>query len=50
VDNIKMDLRDLGWDGMEWTLLAHDRNHWRAFVDMVINFEVPSNVEKFFIS
>jgi hypothetical protein len=28
VDNIKMDLREIGWDGMDWIDLAQDRNQW----------------------
>jgi hypothetical protein len=35
LDNIKMDLRDIGWDVMEWTDLAQDRGQWRALVDRV---------------
>jgi hypothetical protein len=27
-DNIKMDLRELGWGGMDWIELARDRDHW----------------------
>jgi transcription termination factor 2 len=30
VDNIKMDLRDIGWDGMDWIDLAQDRDQWMA--------------------
>jgi hypothetical protein len=30
VDNVKMDLRGIGWDGMDWTDLAQDRDRWRA--------------------
>jgi hypothetical protein len=41
VDNIKMDLRETGWDGMEWTELAEDRDQWRASVNMVIKLWVP---------
>jgi hypothetical protein len=40
-DNIKMDLRDLGIDGANWTQLAQDRVQWRACVNMVINLRVP---------
>jgi hypothetical protein len=29
-DNIRMDLRETGWDGMDWIELAHDRDQWRA--------------------
>jgi hypothetical protein len=38
VDNIKMDLRDIGWDGMDWIDLAQDRDQWRALVNTVMNF------------
>jgi hypothetical protein len=41
VDNIKMDLREIGWDGMDWTDLAQDRNQWRALVNAVMNLRVP---------
>lgn len=30
-DNIKMDLKETGWEGVDWTVQAHDRNLWRAF-------------------
>jgi hypothetical protein len=32
VDNIKMDLREIGWDGMDWIDLAHDRDQWRVLL------------------
>jgi hypothetical protein len=35
VDNIKMDLRDIGWGDMDWNHLAQDRDQWKAFVDTV---------------
>jgi hypothetical protein len=41
VDNIKMDLREVGWGGMEWIHLAQDKDKWRTLVNMVINFLVP---------
>jgi hypothetical protein len=31
VDNIKMDLIEIGWDGMKWTDLVQDRDHWGSF-------------------
>jgi hypothetical protein len=31
VDNIKMDLREIGWDGMNWIDLAQNKDQWRAF-------------------
>jgi hypothetical protein len=39
-DNIKIDLRDKGWDGMEWIRLAQDRDQWRALVNKVMNLRV----------
>jgi hypothetical protein len=41
VDNIKMDLRETGWDGMDWIDLAQDRDRWRALVNTVITLRVP---------
>jgi hypothetical protein len=47
VDNIKMDLREIGWDGRDWIELAEDRDHWRALVNTVINLRVPKNCWEF---
>jgi hypothetical protein len=47
VDNIKMDLRENGWDGMDWIDLAQDRDQWRALVNTVMNLRVPQNAGKF---
>jgi hypothetical protein len=41
VDNIKMDLRQIGWGGMDWTDLAKDRDQWRVLVNTVMNLRVP---------
>jgi hypothetical protein len=38
--NIKMDPREIGWDGMDWIDLTQDRDHWRALVNTVINILV----------
>jgi hypothetical protein len=42
-----MDLRVIGWGGMDWIDLAEDRNQWRALVNTVMNLWVPYNVGKF---
>jgi hypothetical protein len=41
VDNNKMDLREIGWDGMDWIDLAQDRGEWRAHVNTVMKLRVP---------
>jgi ribosome recycling factor len=41
VDNIKMDLREIGRDGMDSIDLAQDRDQWRALVNTVMNLRVP---------
>jgi hypothetical protein len=41
VNNVNMDLRELGWDGMDWIDLAQDRNQRRALVNTVMKFRVP---------
>jgi hypothetical protein len=41
MDNIKMDLREIAWDGMDWIDLAQDRDPWRALVNAVVNLRVP---------
>jgi hypothetical protein len=41
VDNIKMGLREIVWDGMDWIDLAQDRDQWRALVNTVMNLRVP---------
>jgi hypothetical protein len=41
VDNIKIDLKEIGWDGVEWIDLAQDKDKWRALVNKVMNLRVP---------
>jgi hypothetical protein len=41
VDNIKVDLREIVWDGMDWIDLAQDRDQWRALLHTVTNLRVP---------
>jgi hypothetical protein len=49
-DNIRMDLREIGWGGMDWIDLPQDRDQWRALVNTVMNLRVPENVGKFLSS
>jgi hypothetical protein len=41
MDNIKMVLREIEWNGMDWVDQAQDRDQWRALVDAVMNLRVP---------
>jgi hypothetical protein len=39
--SIKVDLREIGWDGVGWMDIAQDRDQWRALVNTVLNLRVP---------
>jgi hypothetical protein len=41
VDNIRMDLGEVGWGDVGWIGLAKDRNRWKALVNSVLNVRVP---------
>jgi hypothetical protein len=41
VDNIKMDLGEVGWGDVDWIGLTNDRNRWRAVVNSVLHLRVP---------
>jgi hypothetical protein len=41
MEYIKIVLREIGWDGMDWIELAQDRDRWRALVNTVMNLRVP---------
>jgi hypothetical protein len=40
VDNVEMNLREVGWGGMDWNDLAEDRDQWRAVVNTVMKLRV----------
>jgi hypothetical protein len=40
VDNIRMDLGEVGWGDVDWIGVAKDRNRWRALVNSVLNLQV----------
>jgi hypothetical protein len=41
MDNIKMELREIGWDGVDWIDMVQNRDQWRALVNTVLNLRVP---------
>jgi hypothetical protein len=41
LDNIKMDLGEIGWDGRDWIELAQDSDQWMAVVKTAMNLRVP---------
>jgi hypothetical protein len=41
MDNIKMDLREIGRDGVDWMDMAQDMDQWRALVNTVLNLRFP---------
>jgi hypothetical protein len=41
VDNISMDIGEVGWGDVDWIGPAKDRNRWRALVNSVLNLRVP---------
>jgi hypothetical protein len=48
-DNIKMDLREVGWS-MDWIRLAQVTDRWQAVVNVVLKLRCPSNSENFLTS
>jgi hypothetical protein len=41
VDNIRMDLGEVGWGNADWIRLAQDKNRWRGLVNLLLNLRVP---------
>jgi len=50
VDNIRLDLQEVGCGYMDWTGLAQDRDRWRTLVSAIMNFRVPWNAGNFLTS
>jgi hypothetical protein len=46
VNNIKMDLGEVGWGDVDWMGMDQDMNSWRALVNSVLNLRAPRNAGK----
>jgi hypothetical protein len=46
-DNVKMDLREIGWIRIHWIDLTQNRDQWRGLVNTATNLRVPQNIGKF---
>jgi hypothetical protein len=40
-DNIRMDLKEIGWERVDWIHLVQDRDQWRILMNTLINLRVP---------
>jgi hypothetical protein len=46
-DNIKMDLKEIGWEGVDWIYLAQDSDRLRALVNSIVNLQDPQTMGNF---
>jgi hypothetical protein len=49
-DDIRIELREIGSQGVDWIYLAQDKKQWRSLVNMLMNFRVPKNAANFLTS
>jgi hypothetical protein len=50
VRNTREDLRETGWEGVNWMHLSQDRDQWRVVVNTVMKLRVPCKSKKFLIN
>jgi hypothetical protein len=41
MDNIKMDLGEMGWGSMDWIHVAEDKDQWSDLVNTIMNLRIP---------
>jgi hypothetical protein len=41
IDNVKIDIKESGWEGVDWIHLAQDRDQWQALVNIVMDLHIP---------
>jgi len=49
-ENVKMDLQEMGCEGMDWINLAQDRDRWQELMNAAMNLRVPKNAGNFLSS
>jgi hypothetical protein len=49
-DIIRMDLTEIGWEGVKWIHLAQDRDVWQAVVSTAVNLRLPQKAGNFLTS
>jgi hypothetical protein len=50
MDSVKIYSKEIGWDGMDWIDVAHDRSRWRVLENKVMKLQFPQNVGNFLSS
>jgi hypothetical protein len=49
-EDTRMEHRKIGWEGVNWMFLVQKRNQWQAFVNAVMNLQVPKKAGNFITS
>jgi hypothetical protein len=49
-DGVRMDLKETGWEVVDWIHLAQDMDHWRAVMYIIMNLRFPQNAGNFLSS
>jgi hypothetical protein len=46
-DDIRIDIREMGWEGVDWMHLSQGRDQWRTLMNTVVKFRVPQKTGNF---